>query len=169
MAPAETLALGAEQRRFLIVETVVNSILSGLLSAGFVWLIFGGRDLIPLWGTNGLAFDLVPTVFMITLMMTLGLTLFTRLRCSKGRAPMMEGRSRLPRNVVLRALAMALAATIIVVPLSVGLLALIGPQTWTYSAVMLFKIVLGVVLAAIITPVIVAGAMRDVFLARSTR
>ena len=161
-ASGDALALGSGQRRFVLVETVVNSVVSGLLSAAFVWLVFGGRDVIPLWGMDGLAFDLVPTAFMITLMMTLGLTLFTRWRCRKGSAPVLSGRNRLPGNVVLRALAMALIATVLLVPASVALLALLGPESWSYSAVMLFKIVYGVVLAAVITPIIVMGAMRDI-------
>jgi hypothetical protein len=157
-APAQPM----DVRRFLAVETFVNAVVSGVLSAGFVVLVFGGRDIIPLWGMDGLAFDLIPTVFMITLMMTIGLTLFTRSRCRRGRAPLSRRASRLPGNVLLRALLLAISATVLLVPASVGLLHLLGLQGWSYSAVMLFKIIYGVVLAAAITPVIVIGAMRDV-------
>lgn len=153
--------LNQAQRRFLGVEIVVNAIASGILSAAFVWLMFGGMALVPLWGMNGLAFDLVPTTFMITLMMTLGLTLFTRWRCATGRAPRCAGRSRLPTRVWLRAPLLAVTLTLLLVPASVLLLHLFGPDPWSYGAVMVFKILYGVALAAAITPVILLAAMRD--------
>lgn len=153
--------LDAGQRRFLTVEIIVNAVASGILSAAFVRLMFGGMALVPLWGADGLAFDLVPTTFMITLMMTLGLTLFTRWRCATGRAPRCDGRSRLPTRVWLRAPLLAAALTVLLVPAAVLLLWLAGPDIWTYGAVMVFKIVYGVALAAALTPVINLAAMRD--------
>jgi hypothetical protein len=50
-----------------------------------VWLVFGSVDRIGLWGASGLAADLVPTTFMITMMMTFGLTRFTRIACAAAR------------------------------------------------------------------------------------
>lgn len=155
-----------DQQRFLIIDTGVNAIISGILSALFAVLVFGGRNRIPLWGLDGLLVDLIPTVFMIALMMTLGLTLFTRMRCAKGRAPLLDGRNMLPANVVFRALTMAGLATALLVPPSLGLLVLLGPETWSYTAVLVFKIVYGTAVAILITPIILKSAMRDAFARR---
>ncbi len=159
LGPAE----GAALRRFLAVEIVINAIASGILSAVFVWLMFGGVAQVPLWGMHGLAFDLVPTTFMITLMMTLGLTVFTRWRCATGRAPTCAGATRLPRRLFWRALLLAVVLTLILVPPGIIALGMLGPDPWRYGSVMLFKIIYGVLLAAAITPIIVLAAMREAF------
>jgi len=145
----------------VLIETAVNAALSAVLSAGFVWLVFGGRNLVPLWGRDGVAFDQLPMTFMIAFMMTLGLTLYTRSRCAKGAAPRHAGGPPLPRWLPLRALAIALLLTLVLVPASVGLLALSGKLDWRFVEVMALKIVYGAVVAAVATPLIVLGAMRD--------
>lgn len=71
-------ALGAAHRRYLVVETAISIGVNAAVSAAFAWGLFRGVTRVPLRGAQGIGADLVPTVFMITLMLTLALTLVTR-------------------------------------------------------------------------------------------
>lgn len=159
LAPAPVW--GPQHRRFVTAETVLNSILSAILSAGFVWLIFGGRARVPTWGMDGVAFDFVPMTIAIAFMMTLGLTLYTRRRCATGKAPPLSGRARLPRLLPLRAALNAIGAALLLVPLAVGLLALTGRADYAFGEVMAMKIIYGTLVAAVVTPLIITEALRD--------
>jgi hypothetical protein len=150
-----------DHRKFLWTQQAVSVVLNGIISALFVWLVFGGMERIGLWGAAGLAADLVPTTFMITLMMGIGLTLMTRGAVRKGQVPPLSSKSVLPRNVLLRAPLLAIAATATLVPLSVLMLWLLWSRDWTYGEVMTFKIVYGVALGAIVTPIVIGAALRD--------
>jgi hypothetical protein len=149
--------------RYIAIETRIGIGLNAVVSGAFVFLMFGGQATIKLWGMGGLAFDLVPTTFMITLMMTVALTLITRSRLKKGAVgPLMSAR-RLPGNVLLRGLTLALLATLVFVPVSVGALTLIWPMTgdWSFLVVLAFKIVYSAVLGIVLTPVILRAAFND--------
>lgn len=142
-----------DERRFLNVQLAISAVLNAAISALFVWLMFGGVDFVPLWGMEGLAFDLVPTTFMITLATTIALTIATRAKFGG------EGARRgLPRNPVLRALVFAPLATILIVPPCVLALQLAWTEPWSYQRVMVFKVIYGVALGFVITPIIVRAA-----------
>ena len=64
------------ERAIVMRETMISTVPNALVSAAFVWLLFAGQATVSLWGISGLAFDLVPTTFMLTLMTTIGLTPF---------------------------------------------------------------------------------------------
>ena len=149
------------QRRFLNVQLVISAVLNAAISALFVWLMFRGTTRIPLWGASGLAVDLIPTTFMISLATGIALTLATRGAIASAKFDRRERRRRLPSNFFLRASVLATGATVVLVPLSVLALALLGPAEWTYSAVMVFKIIYGVALGFIVTPIVVSAAMGD--------
>ncbi len=142
-----------DERRFLNVQLAIAAVLNAVISALFVWLMFGGVERIPLWGMNGLAFDLVPTTFMITLATTIALTIATRAKFGSGGA-----RRGVPANPVLRALVFAPAATGLIVPPMVLVLALLWQEPWSYGQVMVFKVIYGVALGFLITPLIVRAA-----------
>jgi len=137
---------------------------NALVSAGFVWLLFGGQSRIGLWGMDGLAFDLVPTTFMLTLMTTIALTLIFRKRrresgllgaASPG-APL-----PLPRNPVLRGIALGALLLVLFVPVSVAVLSAIWTQDWSYERVLAFKIAYGIVVGWVATPLVVLAALRE--------
>lgn len=150
-------------RRFVRNEVIVNSIISAVLSAGFVWLIFGGRPRAPLWGMDGVAFDFVPMTFAISFMMTLGLTLYTRKRAATGKAPILSSRPRLPRILPARMVANGLLMTLLLVPLIVALLWLAGRRDYAYAEIMAMKMLYGAIVAAVVTPLIITEALRDGF------
>lgn len=150
-----------DAKQFLAIQLGISAVLNALISALFVWIVFRGQDRIGLWGGKGLAADLVPTTFMITLMSAIALTIATRSAVRSGKVEARTGAWRLPRNPALRGLTLAFAATLILVPLSVAALAFLWESDWSYRTVMAFKIGYGVVLGTIVTPIIVYAALGD--------
>ena len=148
-------------QRILTTEAAISVVPNALVSALFVWLMFGGKARVPLWGSNGVAFDLVPTTFMLTLMTTIALTLIVRARRRKGLARVPPGAPRLPHNVVLRGIILGLTLCGAFLPVSIGLLWLGWEGDWSYGRVMTFKIVYGVAVGLVATPLAVLAALRD--------
>ncbi len=147
-------------QRILATEAAVSIVPNAVVSALFVWLVFGGMDAIPLWGLHGLAFDLLPTTFMLTLMTVFALTLIVRGRRRRGLGAA-AGALPLPRPLALRALALALLLSLAFVPLSVLLLWLGWHGDWSYARVMAFKIAYGVAVGLVATPLAVLAALRE--------
>lgn len=151
-------------RSTVLRETLISTLPNAVVSAGFVWLVFGGQETIPLWGMNGLAFDLVPTTFMLTLMTTIALTLLLRKRRRDGLLPETVGAAAplpLPHNPILRGLVLASALLLLLVPASVAVLSATWQADWPYAEVLAFKIVYGVLVGWVATPLVVLAALRE--------
>ena len=148
-------------QRILATEAAISIVPNALVSALFVWLMFGGRATVPLWGMQGLAFDLVPTTFMLTLMTTIALTLIVRARRRKGLAQVPPGQPRVPCNVVARGIVFGLTLCGLFLPVSIVLLWLGWDGDWSYGRVMGFKIAYGVAVGLVATPLVVLAALRD--------
>jgi hypothetical protein len=151
-------------RGIVLRETLISTVPNAIVSAGFVWLIFRGQDTIPLWGMNGLAFDLVPTTFMLTLMTTIALTLIFRKRHRDGALPATGSAAAplpLPHNPLLRGLTLGLALLVLFVPASIAMLSAVWQADWSYQTVLGFKIVYGVLVGWVATPLVVLAALRE--------
>ncbi len=156
------------ERQFVRNETIVSIVLNALVSAVFVWLLFRGKSEVGLWGMDGLAFDLLPTTFMITFMMTLGLSLVIRRRVGRGSAPRL-GWVRaehpwlrfLPAWLLPRALLLAAGMMVLFVPATVGLLIAAGWHPMAIGHVYLFKVIYGALMGLVATPVILLAALAD--------
>ena len=150
-------------QRYILIETIISAVLNAIVGTLFVFLMFGGMPQIGLWGEAGLAFDLVPTVFMITLMTTIALTLITRSRIAAGKVARAAPVSGLPSNPIVRGLLFAVAAALTIAPVSAAILYAIWPVTgdWTFNTVLVFKIAYCALLGLLITPTIVRHALRS--------
>lgn len=159
------ISLSSDHRRYIRKETLINAVVNTVISAFFVWVAFRGLSAIPLWGNPGLALDLVPTCVAITLVSAMVLTLTTRARLKRGRvAPLTPARGPaawLPGNVIVRALTSAIVVTIIAVPVSVAALKLVGADGASFNQVLIFKIVYGAALSALISPPLLMRALAD--------
>ncbi|GGI71451.1 hypothetical protein GCM10007973_05530 [Polymorphobacter multimanifer] len=149
-----------EERAMVRKETLVSTLPNAVISALFVWLLFGGQPTVPLWGPAGLAVDLLPTTLMLTLMTTIGLTLLVRHRRRRG-SPPAHGSNWLPRHPLLRGLMLGALMLVLFVPVSVALLALVWGADWSFATVLVFKIGYGVLLGWVVTPIVVRAALRD--------
>ncbi|MEE4209054.1 MAG: hypothetical protein V2I43_07300 [Parvularcula sp.] len=161
-----------EHRRYVRTETIVSIILSIILSLVFAWLVFPKTGSIPFGGMGGMAFDLVPTTFMIVLMTTVALSLLTRARKKKGTVSALDlsevpqGRSvvlakRLPGHFILRALALAVGACAVFLPLMIGMLTVLNVSEMSFAPFLVFKAIYGAFLAAIFTPTILIAALAE--------
>lgn len=149
-------------RRYILVETMIGMVINALFSAGFAFLVFGGRAEIALWGPTGLALDFVPQTFAIAMMSVLVPTALTRRRIRAGTlAPDGTAPSRLPRNLLVRALLMALVATVVLGGVATVLLAAIRVGPLAFAAVLPLKIIYGALVALAVTPPALRAALRD--------
>lgn len=151
--------LRSDQKNYLLRETVTSILFNSAFSALFVFIVFGGRAVVPV---SEVAFDALPQSFMVVLMSTLVPTLLTRRRLSSGAvAPLPSSGIPLPRNLLLRALLLAVAAASIGGGMTLLVLPAIAPATWEFGAVLAYKIAYGAALALILTPLIVRRALSD--------
>ncbi len=100
-----------DHRKYLTAETLISMLINIALSLVAAWLVFGRRDAVPMAGPGGFAFDFLPQTFMVSFMSTLVPTLLTRKRVASGQVAAWPGAPvKLPRNVLLRALLVAVLA-----------------------------------------------------------
>jgi hypothetical protein len=153
-------------RRHVVTETLISMVVNALFSAGFAFLVFGGVTEIGLWGPAGLALDFVPQTFVIATMSVLVPTALTRRRIRAGALARGRGApSRLPGNLLVRALLVALAATILLGGAATALLAAASSGPLTFATVLPLKIAYGAFVALAVTPL----ALRAAFLDRGTK
>jgi hypothetical protein len=154
-----TLNLHAQYvRKEAAIAVVINSLFSAL----FVFLVFGRRAEVALWGADGVALDFVPQTFIITMITVMVATLLTRKRVRSGVIQRRSGApARLPQNSFLRALLLALVATIVFGGVMTGLLALLWSGPHSFIAVLIFKIAYGAIVAAVMAALSLRAALND--------
>lgn len=146
-------------QRYVLVETFIGMVINAAISAGFAFLVFGGRAAVGLWGADGLALDFVPQTFMVALMSALVPSLLTRRRIAAGAIRAGGPPSPLPRNLLLRALLLALLATILLGGVATLILALVLNGPVPFWTLLPFKIAYGAFVAALITPMALRAAL----------
>jgi hypothetical protein len=148
--------------RYIFTETAISIVINAAISAGFAFVVFGGRAEIGLWGPGGLAIDFAPQSFMIALMSVLVPTALTRRRIRTGTLKPGNGLpSRLPRNLVGRALLVALAATTVLGGIAVAISAAAWAGPLGFATVLPLKIIYGAAVAFIVTPTALKAALLD--------
>lgn len=150
-------------RRYIRNETLVGCVFNGVLSVVFAFIVFQGVASIPLWGPQGMAVDLIPTVFMITLVGNLIVTVLTRKRLAAGQVPALAPASKLglPRNALLRMLLLAVLFTAVLVPLSILALWALRIDALPFWPFVGFKVVYGAAVGALSAGIVVRAALRD--------
>lgn len=148
--------------RYLRKEMLIAIVINSIFSAVFCWLVFGRSESIELWGLNGLAFDFIPQTFIITLMTTIAATLLTRMRVRRGEiAAAPGGSSRLPANVLLRAIMLGVIATVVFGGIGTALLAVTWSGAPSFGWVFTLKILYGALVAAVMSRIALRAALRD--------
>ncbi|MCL4791039.1 MAG: hypothetical protein KJ040_03205 [Gammaproteobacteria bacterium] len=156
------------QHRDMVRKEVLLAVLgNAVVAVIIVWALYGGEDLIPVLGTDGGAFGVVPGTFLFTLGMTVGLTRTIRSRVRKGviaALPLSEAPGiarRLPQNLLVRGLLMALSAEICLVPATIALLSWLAPDTWSFGAVLAFNVAYFAGLCLLVLPAVLWRALCD--------
>lgn len=159
-----------DQQKAVKSETRLAIALNVVISAFFAWLVFPKTGEIAMWGASGMAFDLLPTTFMILFMTTLALSLVTRRRIKAGAIAPIDledapndfsglAAKRLPRNIPLRAVTLAVGACVALIPFLVGALTLVGAASMNFPTFAAFKMAYGAFLGLVFTPIILLSAM----------
>ena len=148
--------------RYIVTETLISMAVNAAFSAGFAFLIFGGQSEIGLWGSSGLALDFAPQTFVVALMSVVVPTALARRRIRSGVLVRHSGASsRLPRNLLLRALLVAVLATFALGGVATLVLAISEPDPLAFAAVLPLKIFYGALVASVVTPLALRAAMLD--------
>ncbi|TMK88268.1 MAG: hypothetical protein E6G57_07920 [Actinobacteria bacterium] len=162
--------LPTEHRRWIVVNALVvtaftNFVLNGLIA----WLSVRTQHAVPIWGlpapgkTNVMT-DTVGTFFFLPLFTCAMCTTAVWAQVRAGRLPRLEAlavprrlaHGRLRRGAVLGVVTAAALSPIAIVVLAVGQLGSVSTTQFV-----LYKMILGVLLGAVVTPVIAVLAMAD--------
>lgn len=137
-------------RNLIARETAISIVINSMLSLAFFLLVFGTRAQIAIWGAGNLAFDNAVQAFMIALMSTLvpGMLLHRRLRIAIG------------SRIAARALTSAVAAAVLAGGLAAAGFAIFGIDMLDWSHALVFKLLLGAAIAAIVTPLGLKAILR---------
>ena len=149
-------------QRYVLVETLISIAINLVISATFAWIVFHGRTRIPLWGAEGYAIDFAPQTFMIALMSVVVPTLITRRRTRLGKVqPRAVAKRGLPARLWLRAPLLAVAATLVLGGVVVGLISVALPDTLGFPPLLALKLAYAAVIAGVMTPIGLRAALAD--------
>lgn len=166
--------LPIDHRRWIIHHALlVTALMNLVLNAGITWLMVRGQSRVPLWtlplpGKTNIITDTVGTFFVLPLITCLLVTTAIWHEVRVGRLPPLSGAptpqsllARLPTGRLRRGAALGGLCALVLSPLSALVLAGVDPGGLSTPGFVLYKAVLGVVLGAIVTPVIALCAMAD--------
>ncbi len=146
-------------------ETLLGCAINAAIALFFAALLFHNTPTIPLWGTQGIAVDLIPTVFMLTLFGSLAISLLTRQRLRQGRIAPPQARPSswisalaslpLPARTVIVAVLM----TVALVPVTCLALMTLAVDTLAFWPFVAFKMVYAAIVGALSAPWILKAAL----------
>ena len=162
--------LAAEHRRWIVVHAGLVTAVINLVLGGFIaWMGVRSQHWVPLWtapavGKSAILTDTVGTFFFLPFMTCLFVTTFVWIEARAGRMPPLRavtvpvryrgGRAR-------RGAALGITCMAALSPVAAAALFLLSRDGMSTGTFVLYKGVLGVVLGAIVTPVIALWAMAD--------
>lgn len=144
---------------YVRTETLISMAINGVLSLVFFLIVFSKVDIVPMWGAGNWVFDFLPQSFMIALMGTLVPGALTAKRLRAGALQPLPQPSRLPHSLALRALVLAVAAALAGTAIVAAIIALAGVTALAWTPALVLKVVYGVVLAAVVTPMGLRSAL----------
>jgi hypothetical protein len=148
--------------RYLAGETSVSIVINVVISAIFMFAVFGRTPLLVLWGPHGLALDFLPQTFMISAMSILVPTLITRRRIGRGAI----ARRPPPPPRILRPLALRIVLLAALLTITLGGIAVVILSAWWTGPIRFWqafpmKLLYGALVALIATPIGVSIALSE--------
>lgn len=140
-------------------ETCISMAINAMLSLLIFLALFGLRQPVKSWGVGKWVFDFLPQSFMIALMSVFIPGILVRRKLKKGALAPVPHRSLLPRNLLARALIVAVASAGVGTALVAGLVWLTGMETIAPIPALLLKVTYGAILALIVTPPALRAAL----------
>lgn len=156
-------------RRFMAQEVLVAAAVNAVINIAAANLVFAGRDQIPTFGMDGVAFDLIPTSFFTAFLMVVMLSPILGKRMARGGIPRPDHDTLpslirwLPHSVLSRSIVLGVGAILIAVPPTAAILVYWGGVSLSFSATVTFKAIFGAVLGMLLCPLVVFPviAQRD--------
>jgi len=162
--------LHAQHRRWIIINALlITAVVNVVINGALAWFSIRTQHAVPIWGlpapgkTNVMT-DTVGTFFFLPFFTCATCTTAVWREMRAGRLPLLEtlavpsrlAHGRLRRGAVLGVLTAAILSPIAIAVLAVGHLGNVSPTQFV-----IYKMVLGVLLGAAVTPVIAVLAMTD--------
>ena len=161
------MSIGPEHRQAVRNETVVSIAINSLVPAVIIWFL----DASPpqtLFGEHGILGAMVPAAGLATLMMTLALTNIVRVRVRKGALPALDwpraergAMAWIPGNLILRAIALALLALVLLVPTGLLVVWVIDILPLTKVGFLIFNLIYGAAVGLVMARFVVLPALAD--------
>jgi hypothetical protein len=159
------LTLTPKQKRFVGVQTIGTVVVNGLSGALFAWLLVHAEGE-SLWGQKGLMSDIWATTFLTGWLMSIIMSAVIRKYVQSGKVevtPWDWSKHRilrfLPRARGRRNLLIGFAAAIIFSPPLMALVYLLGIDPWSFTMVLVSKVVYGMFLGIALGPIIATAAI----------
>lgn len=152
--------------RFVVIQALGIAAMNTAINASYTWLLWRGRESLPLEGAGGIAFDLASTPVWIAVLSALLGTASIRAKLRDGRIgrPAMRPLpilGLLPRSVALRSVVLGAAAAIaLALPLRWALQAS-GVEMLPLAVAILVKIAITAPLSLAIVPLVILAALSD--------
>nr|CDQ34047.1 hypothetical protein BN993_03501 [Virgibacillus halodenitrificans] len=155
-------AMTQELKRVIRKEAAIAAVVSALISAAFVFALFGDGRSAPLWGASGAAIDFLPQTFMLSLMSALVPALTMRRKLARGQLEAVAGRTwRLPRHPLVRSLLIALLATLAGSPCGTALLWAIAGVNIDFVVLLATKMAYGALVATLVAHVSIRATLAQ--------
>ena len=161
------MSIGPEHRQAVRNETIVSVAINSLVPAAIIWFL----DASPpqtLIGDAAIVGSMLPAAGLATLLMTLVLTNIVRFRVRKGALPALDwpaaergAMAWIPKPLILRAIALALLALLLLVPAGLGVVALIDILPLTKAGFLIFNLVYGAMVGLVMARFVVLPALAD--------
>jgi len=156
--------------RYLFVEQLIGSAVVNLfLNALIAWAVFGRLGVVPLWGEQSIAGDVLGTAFLLPFLTCLIVTPMARRQVAyRGIGGLGWSRTShpwlrvLPARTVWRGMVVGVACALTVAPFLLGTLDVVGVQSMSVRVFVLFKALMAALLAAGVTPIIALWAIAEV-------
>ena len=161
------MSIEPQHRAAVRNETVVSIAINSLVPAAIIWFLEASPPQ-TLTGEYGILGSLLPAAGLATLMMTLVLTNIVRARVRKGALPALDwpkaergAMAFIPKNLILRAIALALLAIVLLVPAGLIVVALIKILPLTRVEFLIFNLVFGALVGLVMARFVVLPALAD--------
>jgi hypothetical protein len=160
-----TASLDRDVRRVLVKETIIGLLVNTLVFPSLLWLV----NVPPpqtVGGPDGVVASLAKATAMAVFLMTVIQTLVLRKQGAKGALPAVWPRvlswsKFAPRNVVARAVLFVLMGMVTLMPIGAAVCVLFDLYPMTKVGFWAVNVGYGVLMGAVVTPVVTLAAMAD--------
>jgi hypothetical protein len=144
-------------RRETAVSMAINTVLSGV----FFLVAFGFVNPVPVWGVGHFVFDFWVQAFAVAFMGTLVPCALSRRALRSGRVASRPSSIRLPANLFLRSVVLALPAAVLSLAIGAVLFRALGVAHIEWNIALAIKLAFGAGLALVITSLALRATLAE--------